>query len=116
MACSRGNHLIRKRKGIISLSLCETSDHSRRLTFCISLFPICSIRFFGLIVLCAVRQGDLLNELHKQGTIQHEDFAAEGTLVAASVPVSLANRLEHLRVDATYFEKQTTGFFRKRAS
>lgn len=59
-------------------------------------------------------QGDLLNELHKQGTIQHEDFAADGTLVAASVPVSLANRLEHLRVDATLFEKETTNFFRKR--
>lgn len=59
-------------------------------------------------------QGDLLNELHRQGTVQHEDFAAEGTLVAASVPVALANRLEHLRVDATYFEEQTTDFFRRR--
>ncbi len=61
-------------------------------------------------------QGDLLNEVHRQGTVQSEEFAEAGTLVSASVPVALANKLEPLAVDATYFAEQTTEFFQKRAS
>jgi hypothetical protein len=61
-------------------------------------------------------QGDLLNELHRQGTIQSEVFAEIGTFVAASVPIALANKLEPLFVDATHFSKQTTEFFQNRAS
>ena len=52
-------------------------------------------------------QGDLLDELHRQGTIQQEEFAATGTLVAASVPASLANRLGPLLLDASRYERES---------
>jgi len=48
--------------------------------------------------------------------VQSEEFAETGTLVSASVPLALANRLEPLAVDATYFAKRTTEFFQNRAA
>ena len=58
----------------------------------------------------------MLNEVHRQGTVQSEEFAEAGTLIAASVPLALANKLEPLAVDATYFAKQTTEFFQNRVT
>lgn len=51
-------------------------------------------------------QGDLLDELHRQGTVQQEDFVPAGTLVAASVPAGLANRLRPLFVEKEQFREK----------
>lgn len=53
-----------------------------------------------------VVQGEILDELHRQGTVQQEDFVPAGTLVAASVPNSLANRLQPLMLEETQFRKE----------
>lgn len=39
-------------------------------------------------------KGDLLNEIHKVGTIVEEEFLGEGTRVVAYVPPSLRGKLK----------------------
>eukprot|EP00850_Spirogloea_muscicola_P013297 SM000089S23853 [mRNA] locus=s89:564806:569291:+ [translate_table: standard] len=45
-------------------------------------------------------QGDMLNVIHRLGTVEIEEYLPEGTLVQAHVPLSLARRLLPLRTSA----------------
>ena len=55
-------------------------------------------------------QGDILDELHRQGTVQREGFVPGGTLVAASVPAALANRLQPMMLEEAQFQRQVEEF------
>lgn len=45
-------------------------------------------------------QGELLGEIHRQGSVESEEFVEEGTLLEAFVPAPLASRLSSLAVPA----------------
>ena len=46
----------------------------------------------------AVVQAELVGEVHRRGSVQHEAFSNEGTLLIARVPEALASRLRPFSV------------------
>lgn len=54
-------------------------------------------------------QGDLVEEAHRCGVVESAEYTEHGTELIAHVPVSLAGRLEHLKVSSTNRVEMVSG-------
>lgn len=53
--------------------------------------------------------GDLLEECHRTGSVESEDFTESGTRVRATVPYALAGRLRPFAVEGSVISEEAQG-------